>query len=144
VHEEISMKHWQRMTFFAAALTLAAPAAIADSCPNLLGSWNVTSESAAYDVGPPVYTAFVSSTGVLTVYDQRNCLFLARYQRTDEAEPEQWLTGAIGPSGGLTLTGSSTLARGNLVGRSRMEVVVSDFPPGGGTINTSLAVATRL
>lgn len=138
------MNHWQRITFLAAALMLAAPVAFADSCPNLLGNWNVTSESAAYDAGPPVYAAFVSSTGVLTVYDQRNCLFLARYQRTDLAEPEQWLTGAIGPSGDLTLTGSSNLAKGKLVGRSRMEVVVSDFSPGGGTINTSLATAIRM
>lgn len=123
--------------------SLFATPALADGCPNLLGNWNVTAQSAAYEAGPPVTTAYVSSVGVLTIYNQLNCLFLAVFQRTDVAEPPQQLTGAIGPSSEITLTGYSTLARGNLIGRSRIDVVVSDFAPGGGTINTSRGVAVR-
>jgi hypothetical protein len=136
------------LTYFVGGLAVGAP------CPTLVGEWDVTSESAAYDSPPapegcltsvvPGCFAFVSSTGILRIENQAGCVFSGFYVRTDATEPSQPLTGAIGPSLQIRMTGSATLVDGNLVGHRRIEALVSDLEiPLGRTVNTSRVTATK-
>jgi hypothetical protein len=124
-------------TFFLGGL------AFGDSCPRLVGEWDVTSESVAYSPSDGSFI-YVNSAGILHIVHQNGCLFYGSYERTDSTEPVQPLTGAIGPASAITMTGSATLVQGNLVGPRRIDAIVSNLEiPLGSTVNTSRATAIK-
>jgi hypothetical protein len=139
----MNLRHCIGSTRLGVLLLFVAGSAFGESCPSLVGSWSVVAESASFSTSPTISYSYVDSAGTLNIFDQEGCLFQAVYQRTDVSEPAQPLTGAIGPGSEITLTGVATIARGKLVGPRRIEAVVSDLAPGGGTINTTRATATR-
>lgn len=137
------------LTFLVGGLAVGAP------CPTLIGDWDVTSESSAYDLPPAPTTGclpsdiegcfvVVTSTGTLHIENQDGCLFTGYYERSGGSEPIQPLTGAIGPSLQIRMTGSATIVDGNLVGHRRIEALVSDLEiPAGRTVNTSRVTAIK-
>jgi len=131
------------VTFFLGGLALA------ERCPDLTGVWDVSSESSFYEStgvsslscasvsGVGGCFGYSTSTGVLHIEGQNGCLFYGFYERTDKVEPVQPLTGAIGSAFEIRVTGSATLAEGNLVGPRRINAINSGLEiPGGRTVNT--------
>ena len=145
-------RHWISGVTFGVLTIFFAGLAFGESCPTLIGDWDVSSDSSAYDsTGSGCLPssivgcfAYVTSTGVLRIEGQTGCLFYGFYTRTDAVEPVQPLTGAIGSGLEIKMTGSATIVDGTLVGPRRINGLVSDLEiPTGRTINTARVTAIK-
>jgi hypothetical protein len=91
------------LTFFVGSQSFA------QTCPDLVGDWDYSSNWANYDPSIPGYS-FTTQTGIIHITNQSNCVFYGTVERVYPSASIDPVTGAIYNLINMTMTtGDSTL-----------------------------------